>query len=73
MNNICSICKATIDYQWSSLQDNIRETANLNHLLTRGFVERCIYCYKDLVELTEKREQEWYQEIMKAIEKRFKW
>ena len=73
MNNKCLICKATIDHQWSSLQNHIRETGDLNNPLTLGFVERCIYCYKQLVELTEKREMEWYQEVMRAIEKRFGW
>ena len=73
MNNKCTVCKATIDTQWSSLQNKIKETGDLNNALTLGFVERCIYCYKSLVELTEKRENEWYQEVMKAIEKRFKW
>lgn len=71
MNNKCLICKATIDNQWTILQNEIKKTANLDNLLVQGFVERCIYCYKDLLELTEKREQAWYNDVMKVIEKRF--
>lgn len=70
MNNICTICKATIEHQWSVLQNEIRKRGNLENLLTLGFVERCIYCYKNLVELTEKREHEWYQEVVKAAQRR---
>ena len=73
MNNVCLICKATIDEQWSSLQNNIRTNGDLKNLLTIGFVERCIYCYKSLVELTEKREHEWYLDVMKAVYKKFNW
>ena len=71
MNNTCNTCKATIDEQWSSLQNKIKKTADLTNPLNKGFTERCIYCYKDLLELTEKREKEWFQEVMKAVEKRF--
>jgi DNA-directed RNA polymerase subunit N (RpoN/RPB10) len=73
MNNNCLICKKTISEEWSSLQNTIKETADLNNPLVNGFVERCIYCYKDLLELTEKRDHEWYIEVMKAVEKRFRW
>jgi len=73
MNNICVVCKATIDQQWSSLQNEIKKVSDLSKPLNQGFTERCIYCYKALLELTEKREQEWFQEVMKAVEKRFKW
>ena len=73
MNNKCLICKATIDAQWSELQNKIREITDLKNPLNLGFIERCIYCYKELLELTEKREHEWYQEVMKVIEKRFGW
>jgi len=73
MNNKCVVCNATVDVQWSSLQNKIKETADLSQPLNLGFVERCIYCYKTLVELTEQRETEWYQEVMRAVEKRFKW
>jgi hypothetical protein len=71
MNNKCTVCKSTIDNQWSSLQNTVSKTADLNNLLNCGFIERCIHCYKNLVEMTEKREQEWYLGVMKVIEKRF--
>lgn len=68
MNNICTICRATIDVSWSELQNKLKRFAD-NSLLNMGFVERCIYCYKSLLELTEQKEHEWYQEVIKIVEK----
>ncbi len=66
--NTCSVCKMTIDEQWTSLQDSLKQYANKS-ILNRGLTERCIYCYKALVELVEKTEHEWYLEVLKAREK----
>lgn len=73
MNNICTICKATIEEQWSSLQNEIKKKGDLDNSLTLGFIERCIFCYKNLVELTENREFEWYREVVKSFERRMGW
>lgn len=72
MLNTCAICKATIDQNWSALQEQVKAKADLNKPLNAGFVERCIYCYKALLELTEKQEQQWYLIAIEAIAKRMK-
>lgn len=71
-NNVCYICKATIDLQWSLLQVEIEKSCKLNDLLNKEFIKRCIYCYKSLVETVETREHEWYKTILDAIERRYK-
>lgn len=79
MNNTCNVCKATIDLQWSALQNEIKEkynnaSADRRTLSFRtAFIGRCIYCYKDFLERTEKDEELWYQEVMRVSSKRFGW
>jgi len=75
MNNICEICKATIDSQWSTLQNEIKNKFGDKPMnrLTIAFVERCIYCYKQYLEIIEKDDHDWYLTVMKVIEKRFGW
>lgn len=73
MNNVCMICKATIDLQWSELQNEVRYKLNIgkfgyNHK-NNAFIERCIYCYKNFVELNEKREREWYKSVMDSLKR----
>lgn len=68
MNNICVTCKSTIDQQWSDLQNSIKNKIDMNSYLDRGFIERCIYCYKTLLELTEKKDHEWYLMFNKRLE-----
>ena len=72
MNNYCQICKSTMDAHWISLQAEVRKTSDLSVFLNKAFVDRCIYCYKQALELTEQKEQMWHKEVMKVIEKRFK-
>lgn len=72
MNNYCTICKMLIDQSWSELQKTLSKYIN-HSILGTEITKRCIYCYKNLVELTEEREYEWYKEVMKAVEKRFGW
>jgi hypothetical protein len=71
MNNNCQVCKATMDEHWKSIQAEVRKTADLSVPLNKAFVERCIYCYKQMLELTENKDQKWYLEIMAIIERRF--
>lgn len=70
MNNTCSICRSTIDNQWSSLQNYIKSFGISSNLLSTEFITRCIYCYKSLLELSLKSEHQLYVDVVKAIEKR---
>lgn len=72
MNNICGVCKTTIDLQWTDLQNNIRGKG-ISNRHAKAFIDRCIYCYKQYLELAEKGEHDWYLQFMNATEKRFRW
>jgi hypothetical protein len=65
----CCVCKKTMDKQWIELQNTIKDRGNVTSYLTTAFVERCIYCYKQLLELTEQKEQDWYDQTIKAWDK----
>lgn len=73
MNNICTVCKATIDEQWSSAQNEVIGMFRglITNIRAMAFATRCIYCYKQYIEMKDKNEHNWYLEVMRVIEKQY--
>lgn len=70
MHNSCHICKMPIDRQWLEMQDYVRVNSDNNGFVAKALTERCIFCYKSLVELNEKMENEWYQKVLNMMNKK---
>lgn len=66
----CATCKATIDPDWVVFQEEIKLKADLTDLLNEAFVSRCIYCYKQLLELSISKQNEWCEVMLETINKR---